>query len=232
MTRKMYDAINAGSLPADGDLYAGYVDGNWPDRNAIAARFPGKIVVGITVNPNDNQGVVGDGPPDNGAWDEWVNWVLKRRAAGVDPTINTNASNWQAGRAAFTAAGVAQPHWWVAQYDNDPAIPAGAVAKQYASNSLYDTSSVADYWPGVDPAPITTPAVPVTEDDKMYLYTAPRSGEANAPEDVFLLGNGKYQHVTNAGIYSDLLALGYEHKAINYPTHAWLLVAFNGTPAS
>lgn len=163
MTRTMYDAINAGSLPAGGDLYAGYVDGNWPDAPAIAARFPGETVVSITVNPNDNQGVVGDGPPDNGAWDEWVNWVLKRRAAGVDPTINTNVSNWQAGKAAFTAAGVAEPHWWVAHYDNDPAIPAGAVAKQYASNNLYDTSSVADYWPGVDPAP-TTPA-PSEEDD-------------------------------------------------------------------
>lgn len=231
MTRKMYDAINASAVPTDGDLYAGYDDGNWPSARALAARFPGKTVVDITVNPNDNQGVVGDGPPDNGAWDEWVNWTLKRRAAGVDPTIYTNQSSWTAGIAAFKAAGVAQPHWWIAQYDGDPTIPAGAIAKQYATGS-YDTSSVADYWPGVDPAPTTPPPSGSIQEDKMYLYTAPRSGDANAPEDIFLLGNGKYQHVADAGIYADLLALGYEKQPINYPTHAWLLAAFNGTPVS
>lgn len=162
MTRKMYDAISGSAVPTDGDLYAGYDDGNWPSAAALAARFPGKTVVHITVNPNDNQGVVGDGPPDNGAWDEWVNWTLNRRAAGVDPTLNTNTSNWSAGKAAFTAAGVAQPHWWIAQYDNDPTIPAGAIAKQYATGA-YDTSSVADYWPGVDPAH-TTPALSEEDD--------------------------------------------------------------------
>jgi hypothetical protein len=228
----MYDAINASAVPTDGDLYAGYDDGNWPSASALATRFPGKTVVHITVNPNDNQGVVGDGPPDNGAWDEWVNWVLKRRAAGVDPTVYTNKSSWVAGVAAFKAAGVAEPHWWIAQYDNDPTIPVGAVGKQYASIAAYDTSSVVDYWPGVDPAPTTPPPSGSIEEDKMYLYVAPNSNEANAPKAVFALGNGKYVHVADPGIYADLLALGWEEKAINYPTHAWLLVAYNGTPAS
>jgi hypothetical protein len=78
-----------------------------------------------------------------------------RRAAGADPTIYCNASTWPAVRAAFAAANVAEPHYWIAKYDGDPTIPAGAVAKQYRGDVApgYDVSSVVDYWPGVDPAP-------------------------------------------------------------------------------
>lgn len=153
MVRKMFDGITPSLLPPGGDLYAGYVDGKWPDAKAIGGMFHGKLVVRIAVSPSTNDGVVGDGPPDNGSWPAWVEWVVMRRAAGVDPTMYTNASSWSAGKAAFAAAKVAEPHWWIAHYDGDPTIPAGAVAKQYASNGSYDTSSVADYWPGVDPAP-------------------------------------------------------------------------------
>lgn len=172
--RHMYDGITTSKLPPGGDLYAGYVDGRWPNANAVAERFVGKRVVRIASSPSTNDGVVGDGPPDNGNWGEWVQWTVRRRAAGADPTMYTNASSWATGRAAFKAAGVAQPHWWIADYDGDPTIPAGAVAKQYASNDSYDTSSVADYWPGVDPAPKppVTPAKTATvfhEEDSMQI---------------------------------------------------------------
>lgn len=173
-TRIMYDAINAANLPTDGDLYAGYNDGTWNDFAAEAVRFPTNQIISITVNPNDNQGVVGDGPPDNGTWPQWVGWVQKRRAAGVDPTINTNQSNWTAGQSAFNLAGVPQPHWWIAKYDGDPTIPAGAVAKQYLSNNTYDTSSVVAYWPGVDSPPAEN------EDDMSSYQTSsnPANGRA------------------------------------------------------
>lgn len=153
MTRTFYDAIDVSKLPYGGDGYLGYDDGKWPDADAIAVRFAGKLVISITVNPSDNKGVIGDGPPDNGTWQQWVGWVSMRRAAGIDPWINTNESNWTAGQAAFNAADVKQPHWWIAKYDNDPTIPPGALMKQYASNGSWDTSSAADYLPGIDPAP-------------------------------------------------------------------------------
>ena len=95
--RTMYDAINALSAPTGGDLYAGYVDGKWPSANALSERFPHALVARIAVSPSTNDGVVGDGPPDNGTWAEWVAWTVRRRAAGVDPTVYTNASNWSAG---------------------------------------------------------------------------------------------------------------------------------------
>jgi len=170
--RTMYDAIFADDLPEGGDLYAGYVDGKWPDANAISERFPHVPTVRIATSPSTNAGIIGDGPPDNGTWPQWVEWVKMRRAAGADPTINTNASSWAAGIAAFKAAGVTQPHWWIADYDGNPTIPAGAIGKQYASNDFYDTSSVAAYWPGVDPAPTPpkTPAAPAPQEDDVTTY--------------------------------------------------------------
>jgi hypothetical protein len=167
MTRTFFDAIDVNNLPPNGDGYLGYDDGNWPDADEIAGKFPGKEVIRITVNPADNKGIIGDGPPDNGTWPQWVSWVVMRRNAGEDPWINTNESNWTAGQAAFNNAGVPQPHWWIAKYDNDPTIPAGALMKQYASNSGYDTSSAVDYLPGIDPALTNTPVVSTDEEDNM-----------------------------------------------------------------
>lgn len=173
MTRIFYDAINPNNLPVGGDGYLGYDDGNWPDASDIQAKFPDKLVGLITVNPKDNKGSIGDGPPDNGKWSDWVNWVVMRRAAGEDPTINTNTSNWTAGQAAFNAAGVKQPHWWLAHYSNTPpdlknlpAIPAGAIALQCYDYGGYDISVVADYWPGVDRAPATTQTSVASTDEE------------------------------------------------------------------
>jgi hypothetical protein len=73
-------------------------------------------------------------------------------------TVYCNTSEWPQVRAAFQNAGVTEPNYWVAQYDNNPTIPAGAVAKQYIGDYQgYDKSVVADYWPGVDPAPAPPP---------------------------------------------------------------------------
>lgn len=161
--RFMADSTDAADLPVGKDLYAGYVDGAWPSYDAIKARFPAATVVGICTNPGNSAGVVGDGPPDDGSWDEWVQWVQRRRGAGVDPTMYTDASGWQSGKTAFAAHNVPEPHWWIADWTGTAAEPpAGAVALQYASPSEgsgghFDLSTVADYWPGVDPAPAPAP---------------------------------------------------------------------------
>lgn len=180
MVRIGYDAIDASLLPVGGDLYLGYVDGRWPSYTAIKKRFPNSLVVGIATNPNTNDGVIGDGPPDNGTWTEWIGWVQRRRAVGEDPWMNTNENNnWQGGIEAFRAANVAEPHWWVANYDGSPVLPAGALMKQYASNNDYDTSSCAPYLPGIDPAPVTPPPPPppviIPEEDIMVILAIPGS---------------------------------------------------------
>lgn len=138
--------------PATVDLIGYYVDGRYVPTAAQLARFAGKVHVPISVDPRGNLGVVGDGPPDNGSWPEWVDWVARRRRSGVDPTMYTNLSSWPSAIQYFNRAGVALPHWWIAEWNGRAEMIGGAVAHQYDSvGNRWDDSIVADYWPGIDP---------------------------------------------------------------------------------
>lgn len=157
--RTMYDSTNANDIPATATMVAGYVDGAYRWSDADWARFPGAVKVRIAVFAPTNDGHVGDVEtgamaPHDAPW-----WAHQRRLAGVDPTVYVNLANAAAVRAAFDAAGEPQPHYWLASYDNNPTIPPGYIAKQYANEPLagghYDLSVVADYWPGVDGEEVT-----------------------------------------------------------------------------
>lgn len=163
--RRMFDGIasDAAVIPTTAQLVAGYVDGDYVWTAADWARFPNSVHVGIAVRSTTNAGIVLDVETGNASPEEAVNWVLLRRGAGADPTVYCGQSSWPSVQAAFATHDVPAPHWWVASYDGNPAIPAGAIAKQYESTSDWDISSVADYWPGVDPAPVST--VQLEEDD-------------------------------------------------------------------
>lgn len=178
MTRIMIDGTNtdapAMAAQASGyQLVAGYVDGLYAWSDAQWARFPAGIIrVRIAVFASTNDGHILDCEPGNCTPAQAVDWVLLRRAAGVDPTVYCNETNpdtgWPAVRAAFQVRGVPEPHYWVAKYDNDPTIPAGAVGKQYADDNMlgkpWDLSAVADFWPGVDPAPAQPTTTPLEDD--------------------------------------------------------------------
>lgn len=169
MTRTMYDGIasDAPRIPTGARLVAGYVDGLYAWSPLDWALFPGAIKVRIACFSTTNAGTVLDCEPGNCTPAESVDWVLMRRAAGVDPTVYCNLLDPNVGlpavRAAFKARGVAEPHYWVAHYPADgsvPPIPDGAIGIQYTDTGSYDLSIVADYWPGIDPKP--APAVPAT----------------------------------------------------------------------
>lgn len=166
MTRTMYDSTNPAAIPTSAALVGGYTDGIYgPEFKAIGrsstgwdaaawARFPNSVHILISAI-GTNTGTVGDVEPGCMTPAQGVQWTLKRRAAGVDPTIYCNQTyGWGPVRQAFRVAGVAEPHYWVANYDRVIVIPKGAVAKQYANPALsgggYDLSVVADFWPGVD----------------------------------------------------------------------------------
>lgn len=156
MTRTMYDSINASQIPRDADLVAGYVDGRYAWSEADWELFPNATRVRIAVFPTTNDGHVLDCENGDAETAQCPAWVLTRRAAGVDPTIYCSYTMWPSARAAFSTAGVAQPHWWIAGYptpvdaDGNPVIPPGAIAHQWVDRGPYDESIVADYWPGVD----------------------------------------------------------------------------------
>lgn len=155
MTRTMYDSTDPDDIPRDAEMVAYYVDGLYCWSQEWIDQFPNAVKVTISAigKKTAQVGDVEKGciwPPANA-----VDWVLRARVDGYDPTIYVNERNdWAPTRAAFDARGVAHPHWWVANYDGKQTVPSGAVAKQYAHPPMigkhYDLSVVADNWPGVD----------------------------------------------------------------------------------
>lgn len=157
--RTMADSTNAASLPEGMDLYAGYVDGRFQSYLGAVARFGASRVIPIAVFSTTNAGLVGDCENGDMTPKTAVTWVVMRRRAGVDPTIYCSLAIWGAVQAAFAAAGVAQPHYWIAAYPgNGEALYPGAIAHQFVDAGPYDESVVVDYWPGFDPLPVPGPA--------------------------------------------------------------------------
>jgi hypothetical protein len=228
----MYDSINAGDIPADAEMVAGYLP---PSRYAWSAadwaRFPNAVKVRIAVRATVNDGEVLDVEPGDASATQAVSWVVMRRKAGVDPTVYCSQSMYPSVVSAFSAAGVALPHFWIAHYDGQAALPDGMVAKQYtdnpASGGHYDLSVVADYWPGVDTTPyqpqddgMTTPIT-----DPNFLQTVARlqaavagtatSGWAQAPIKNEPNALGKAVGVTLPQIVSQLMVIQNQLTAIS-----------------
>ena len=192
MTRTMYDAVTPSQIPANAQMVAGYVDGIYAWHANDWARFPDAVKVRIAVFSRTNDGHVLDIEPGCSTPASAPGWVLMRRRAGVDPSVYCNTSTLPTVQAAFRAAGVPEPHYWIASYPGiGAALYAGSVAHQYADPGPVDISVVADYWPGVDgasngaggivsgtvhipSAPIfpdpTQTAPPIQEDDDMDVY--------------------------------------------------------------
>lgn len=174
----MYDAVSPSAIPTSAQIVAGYLP---PSRYAWSAqdwaRFPNAVHVKIAIFASTNDGHVLDVEPGCASPSEAPGWVVKRRAAGVDPTVYCNLSTWPTVQAAFKAAGVTQPHYWIAHYGTGAVIPAGAVAVQYAdppggSGGNYDISAVADHWPGVDRGGNVTVPINSPDDDAILGYLA------------------------------------------------------------
>lgn len=160
--RTMYDSTTVADLPADGDLYLGYVDGRWPTIEALRKRFPHKPIVRVTVTGATLDAEAadvesGDLTPRSGAA-----WAKRKIAAGQVPTLYYPASWEPQILEALRAAGVParRVQLFPASYDGKAQLPRGKIAKQYANPKLtgghYDASVVADHWPGIDP-PTATP---------------------------------------------------------------------------
>lgn len=163
MTRTMYDSVTADSIPVSATMVAGYVDGRYANIPAMRTRFPHARIVEIAVFHTTDDGQVLDVETGDATPAQSVSWVQMRRRAGADPSVYCNTSVLPSVITEFKNAGVSQPHYWIAHWDNVATLPAGAVAKQYADSKMvgheYDVSVVVDYWPGVDPKPIPAPVI-------------------------------------------------------------------------
>src|SRR5689334_10025255 len=115
--RLMYDSVTAADIPAGSALVAGYVDGRFAWSDADWARFADRVKVRIAVLASTNDGHVLDVEAANATPDQAPLWVNMRRFAGTDPTVYTGRSLWPAVRAAFKRAAIAEPHYWIADWD-------------------------------------------------------------------------------------------------------------------
>jgi hypothetical protein len=172
--RTFYDAIHPANIPTTAQGVAGYVDGRYAWTAADWARFPHAVKARIAVFSSTNDGHVLDVEAGCSTPANAPGWVVRRRRAGVDPTVYCSLSQWPVVRAAFAAAKVAEPHWWVAAYPGNGAnLYPGSIAHQYANPGPVDISIVADYWPGVDTTPTPPPEDDMfTDADRSMLQTA------------------------------------------------------------
>lgn len=151
--RIMFDGTDPAKVPAGADLYAGYVDGQWPSAAGLAAKFPGAKIVRIAVFASTNDGDFLDVETGDATPAQAVDWVLMRRQAGHPaPGVYCNQSTLPAVQQAFGARSVPMPPIWLAK-PGTAGIAPGTVATQWGYFGDYDSSSVVDYLPGIDPAP-------------------------------------------------------------------------------
>ena len=142
----MYDSVDPFAIPATVEMVAGYCDGIYAWSAAGWARFIGTEQWRIAVSPLTNDGNVLDVETGDATPQQAPSWVTQRRKAGIDPIVYVQQSRWGEVQGAFHQQEVTAPHYWIANYDGDPAIPAGAIAKQYANAPMagghYDLSNV------------------------------------------------------------------------------------------
>lgn len=223
MTRIFYDAVTASNIPRDAQGVCGYVDGRYAWSLADWNLFPQAVKVDIAVRSTTNAGTVLDVERGNATPAQSVDWVLMRRAAGADPTIYCNeldpVTGWPAVRAAFRARNVPEPHYWIAKYDGNTTIPSGAVAKQYENTAGWDLSAVADYWPGVDPAPAPPVSLTTPKEIDMLLLST--------PDGIWLLSGSLYVKVDDENTLNSLKLAGVQHADFDAAMHAAVLAAAN-----
>ena len=221
MTRVMYDAVTTGNAPGDGTFYAYYTNGTYANESAVKRAHPGKRYVAITVTASApaQKGWVLDCETGDATPSQAVTWVHNYPGPNNEVTVYCNTSTWPTVRAAFRNAGVGEPSYWVAQYDGDPTIPAGAIAKQYLGDYHgYDKSSVAAHWPGVDASPTPVPPKPpvVQEDIEMLIVKYPTTTPGWQGD--FLLSGGKLTHIATPADEAALKAAGVKAVTVTHQT--------------
>ncbi|GAB3161635.1 hypothetical protein GCM10027258_78980 [Amycolatopsis stemonae] len=227
--RTMYDAVTAANIPAGAQMVAGYIDRIKlePWSSADWARFPNAVKVTIVKKASTNDGHVLDVEPGDATAGQAPGWVRMRRAAGADPTVYCSLSTWPSVRSAFSSAGVAEPHYWIAHYNGDPTIPDGAIAKQYRGNVApgYDISSVADFWPGVDGNGNGNGSASTGVEIMERITVTPPNGDQNAVR-VFLSGSPGAAVIVRPRLdgegfanpmwVGDIYAWGSDHQGIGH----------------
>lgn len=136
----MYDSVTWDAIPANAEVVAGYIDGNfawphqawnrWPDAEKVLITVSGSLTGNVADVEN------GDMTPAQAA--EWIR--AKHNAGMRGATIYCSVSNLGAVRDACKGQGY---YIWVADWTNSPHEIAATVATQYQNvGTSYDLSMV------------------------------------------------------------------------------------------
>src|SRR5579864_138190 len=155
--RKVYDSTNPADIPV-GVERLGYCDGIYgpggSDPNGWTDADLANCLAQIATQPGHDRGQIIDVERFDISPQQAPGEVQRRRDVGIDPTVYVSFNAWAGVRQIFQALNVTEPHYLVADYDNNPTIPQDAIGKQYQNSPLsgghYDVSNVVEFWPGVD----------------------------------------------------------------------------------
>lgn len=193
------------------NVVMGYDDGNWPDANTLAQMFPGRTIVRITTNPNDNEGDMLDVETGDARPGDAPGWTTRRRQAGHGGPLTYFPDSWrQQILNAYSAQNVTLPGLFPAAYPGGGPIlinPATDVGHQYASTDQYDASVVVDHLPGIDPSPAPTPPKPW----EASMPCSPLFTFKTGQEDCFQVASGGLNHKFIQGgntLHTETLASG------------------------
>jgi hypothetical protein len=181
MTDIGYDSTVPGDVPGNAAAIFPYKDGQYAWSAAAIARFPHARKGEITIS-----GIVGvqiiDCEP-NCVWppSRAAQIAHETLSEGVRPTLYANASTWPSLDVALRAVGIGRTvncDGWLADYDGDAVIPAGYVAKQFASHNthpVYDTSITNGVWPNAaaPPKPPEPTPMPGLAHPAVTIFAAP-----------------------------------------------------------
>jgi len=207
----MYDGIDPNTVPAGAQVYAGYVNGNWPSYNALVAKFPNAQHVTITVFSGGDAQVLDVEQGDAAAVDVPA-WLTRQRARGqVRPTvycsrIGAPGYGWQNVIDACHAANVALPDFWIADYTSGPHALSlngiNAVAVQWTDHGGYDESVINDpTWPAA-----------ASQEDIVHMPTLHKGDKGDFVYTLQGLLNGKCkQNIKVTGVYDDATATGVKN---------------------
>lgn len=190
--RTLYDSVTPRNIlkanPTP-QMVGGYLNGPYAWSQADWDLFPNAVHVRISVRASFLDGHVLDVETGDATPAEAPGWITARRNAGADPSIYCNRSTWPQVAAACQAAGVPEPHYFIATASGQAQIPMGAVAAQYLLDVApgIDVSAVADYWPGVD-GPATNPTSSTTPQEDDMAFGTPAPAGTNEHVDVGVAG--------------------------------------------
>lgn len=150
------DSVGVTAMSSGLDVYCGYeagtigyANGGYTTMPQVYSHFPGKRYISVgrdAIDIEPGLASAGQAPAFFRAW---------KPVNTNKPVFYADASDMPSVISALTNAGIARSSYyvWVAEWDDNPAIPSGYDAKQYASNNSFDSDSFASYMFGT-PVPV------------------------------------------------------------------------------